>query len=136
MWVEACVDVRCAFQELSFAESVSEYVAVGEIASLGAVEQGDDFATAEFCRCVCWADEAGCRWLSGWGVDCEVDEKPFGSADDQSGEGVGLLEYLDVPASLVGCSDESGDRELDVSLVVAGEEVEVLGGACGQSLGH
>ncbi len=104
-------------------------VDVGEVSGFGAVEQCDEFAAGEFVGGEGGAGDAGGGGHSGRGVHDEIDQEVFGSVDEQSAEGVGVVDALDGPAPGVGGVFELVAGVGRGAVATGGEEIQVLGGA-------
>jgi len=131
--VEALVQRLGAVEQDVFAVPLRKDVHVGEVAGFGAVEQGEELACGQFLGSEGRPEEAGGAGLLGCGVQGEVDEQVLGAVYDQSAELCVVVDARDAPAAVAGgvfqlvadCGDTGG---------VAGEQVQVLGGAVGQVL--
>lgn len=72
--VEAPIDFGGLSEEIFLREVLRELEDVGEVASLGPVEQGNDLAARQLTGCESRADEAGGGWVLRWGVQRQVDQ--------------------------------------------------------------
>jgi hypothetical protein len=125
-YVEAAVNLACQVEQFRLGEPSAQRVNVDEVASRGAIEQGDDLAAGEVIRCGRRSSDARTRGAPRGGVQGEIDEQVLGSVVEQSTECAAVRDSVDFPVSLTCCCEELIPGQPNLAGVGLGEEIQIL----------
>ena len=109
-----------------------ERVDVGEVTRLGPIEQSCELAPGEFFGIERRAHDRHDRRQLGCGVDGQVDDHVVFAREQKANECVSVLRPFASPAALGYCDFELVPCGYEIGVGRMTEEVEVVGGACGE----
>ena len=112
----------------------ADHHAVDKVARCRSIERCSDFATGEFERCERRPGDARTRRPPRKRVQGEIGEQVLRALHEQPAERLLVLRTLNAPAAITSCRRELISSLTDIPCAGAGEEIQILGRACRQSL--